>query len=274
MKKWSPDWKSKDVMNKVVNFFGRQIFVTGFIHCDPHPGNLFLRANPARLSEPQLVVLDHGLYLTCPQAFRKEYCTLWEAMFLRDIELLKSISARWGFKDPTFLATIQLQKPFNPHDVRELTTEEKQEVQRKLKERARNFLAHSTNIPEELVLVMRNMNIIRALNRELGTPVDRIGLMALWASKGLRSDADLSSYTHFERSHFYSDVRPFSLEPIVGGSDWHWRLLKFRFQIWFVLSIFWLGQKLRIRQLRDFLESRIEGVGGQGAKESFGEDLG
>jgi aarF domain-containing kinase len=42
--------------------FYAQIFAGGFVHCDPHPGNVLVRPHPGRPSEPQLVLLDHGLY--------------------------------------------------------------------------------------------------------------------------------------------------------------------------------------------------------------------
>ena len=33
-------------MDKLIRAFSDQIFVTGFVHCDPHPGNVFVRPNP------------------------------------------------------------------------------------------------------------------------------------------------------------------------------------------------------------------------------------
>jgi aarF domain-containing kinase len=38
-----------------------QIFDAGFVHCDPHPANLFIRPHALDPSRPQLVLLDHGL---------------------------------------------------------------------------------------------------------------------------------------------------------------------------------------------------------------------
>ena len=47
--------------------FSRMIFSNGFVHCDPHPGNVLV--NPvSQMStkkndrEFQIVLLDHGLY--------------------------------------------------------------------------------------------------------------------------------------------------------------------------------------------------------------------
>lgn len=43
------------------------IFQCGFVHCDPHPGNILVRCPGARDGEGtgdgvQIVLLDHGLY--------------------------------------------------------------------------------------------------------------------------------------------------------------------------------------------------------------------
>ena len=38
------------------------VFDGGFCHCDPHPGNVLVRARADDNTMPQLVLLDHGLY--------------------------------------------------------------------------------------------------------------------------------------------------------------------------------------------------------------------
>lgn len=53
------------------------IHVHGFVHCDPHPGNLFVRAHPED-GRWQLVVLDHGMYRRLTPQFRAAYCRLWK----------------------------------------------------------------------------------------------------------------------------------------------------------------------------------------------------
>ena len=52
-----------DVAHTLSRAFNEMIFVHGFIHCDPHPGNIFVR--PIRVgfrTRAQIVILDHGLY--------------------------------------------------------------------------------------------------------------------------------------------------------------------------------------------------------------------
>ncbi len=50
-------------MNKLIRAFSDQIFVTGFVHCDPHPGNVFVRPHPKNNKNFQIIILDHGLCL-------------------------------------------------------------------------------------------------------------------------------------------------------------------------------------------------------------------
>lgn len=41
------------------------IFVNGFVHCDPHPGNVLVRKGPDT-GKVEIVLLDHGLYQVGP----------------------------------------------------------------------------------------------------------------------------------------------------------------------------------------------------------------
>lgn len=41
--------------------YSEMIFVHGYVHCDPHPGNVLVRRNQIT-NEEEIVLLDHGLY--------------------------------------------------------------------------------------------------------------------------------------------------------------------------------------------------------------------
>eukprot|EP00966_Prymnesium_polylepis_P088648 2051481-Prymnesium_polylepis.1 len=81
--------------------FSLMIFGGGFVHCDPHSGNLLARPAPdaadaalhgrglwfgrrRRRPRVQLVVLDHGLYRELGEDFRLQYSTLWYSLLTRD----------------------------------------------------------------------------------------------------------------------------------------------------------------------------------------------
>lgn len=63
-------FNKKVVMHDLIRAFAEQIFVSGFIHCDPHPGNIFVRPNPNNNNKHQLVILDFGLSIGVSEKFR------------------------------------------------------------------------------------------------------------------------------------------------------------------------------------------------------------
>ena len=51
---------SFQLAQKLGILYSEMIFVNGFVHCDPHPGNILVRRSPKH--EVEIVFLDHGLY--------------------------------------------------------------------------------------------------------------------------------------------------------------------------------------------------------------------
>ena len=79
------------IIYKLGKLYSEMIFQRGYVHCDPHPGNVLVRNNPDTPSKRQLqiVLLDHGLYQTLTDNFRLTYCQLWEGLIERDREAIK-----------------------------------------------------------------------------------------------------------------------------------------------------------------------------------------
>jgi aarF domain-containing kinase len=57
-------------MTEVSKVFADMIYDHGFVHCDPHPGNVLVRAKPGTKNKAQIVLLDHGLYKELNQEFK------------------------------------------------------------------------------------------------------------------------------------------------------------------------------------------------------------
>uniref|UniRef100_A0A0A9BUQ2 ABC1 atypical kinase-like domain-containing protein n=1 Tax=Arundo donax TaxID=35708 RepID=A0A0A9BUQ2_ARUDO len=70
------------VAKALIELFGEMIFVHGFVHGDPHPGNILV--SPQGHGKFSLVLLDHGIYRELDQKFRLDYCQLWKALILLD----------------------------------------------------------------------------------------------------------------------------------------------------------------------------------------------
>jgi len=51
---------TSEISEKVGKLYSEMIFTHGFVHCDPHPGNLLVWNNPT--SGMEICLLDHGLY--------------------------------------------------------------------------------------------------------------------------------------------------------------------------------------------------------------------
>jgi aarF domain-containing kinase len=85
-----------EVMNSVCEVFAAQVFRWGFINADPHPSNVLIRRHPGKPTTHQVVLIDHGLSISLPPAFREQYLTLWQYLFENDVEGLKTICKGWG----------------------------------------------------------------------------------------------------------------------------------------------------------------------------------
>ncbi|KAK0410669.1 hypothetical protein QR680_005264 [Steinernema hermaphroditum] len=77
-----------DICQKIGTLFSEMIFVNGYIHCDPHPGNVLVNKNSE--GELDIVLLDHGLYATLQDDFRINYTKLWLALLKPDRDLIKA----------------------------------------------------------------------------------------------------------------------------------------------------------------------------------------
>ncbi|KAI8987496.1 ABC1 family-domain-containing protein [Mycotypha africana] len=191
-----------EAMKIAVEAFASQIFRSGFVHGDPHPGNVLVRKGPNKKNPVQVVLLDHGLYIQESEKFRKEYCLLWEALFMLDLEKIADICKEWGITDPNMFASITLQRPFTGkkalHTGVKIDIQDMYEMQLHMKERIKTFLKDQALFPRELIFISRNMNIVRANNKAMNSPVNRINIMARWAVRGIsRGEGSLSSWRSF-----------------------------------------------------------------------------
>ncbi|KAI0521117.1 ABC1 family-domain-containing protein [Xylaria bambusicola] len=191
---------SKDVMSTMVDLFSAQIFKWGVVHCDPHPGNIFIRRLPS--GKPELVLIDHGLYVYMEPKFRQQYALFWKSLMTFDNKTIADITEQWGIKAPDIFASATLMRPYEGGDgsakdalTRELSgktkAERHYEMQQRMKQGIRDVLADEDKWPKELVFIGRNMRIVQGNNQFMGSPVNRVKMMGNWASASLFQDRNL-----------------------------------------------------------------------------------
>ncbi|KAK3996979.1 ABC1 family-domain-containing protein [Cladorrhinum sp. PSN332] len=192
---------AKDVMQTMIDLFSAQIFKFGVVHCDPHPGNMFFRRLPN--GKPELVLIDHGLYVYMSDTFRHDYGRFWKALMTFDNKEISEIAQGWGVKGAEMFASATLMRPYEGGDKKmqkellkvmenKTASERSYEMQRKMKQGIRDMLQDEDKWPKELIFISRNMRIVQANNAVMGSPVNRIKIMGEWASRSLFQDRNLA----------------------------------------------------------------------------------
>ena len=192
----------KDVMTTMVDLFSAQMFLWGWVHCDPHPGNIFVRRQPSGKSE--LVLIDHGLYITMDPQFRYQYSRFWKALLTFDNGTLEEVVRSWGVSNADIFASATLMRPYKggsgelskTQQLDGLTKEEREkrmyEMQQALRKGVREILSDESRWPQELIFIGRNLRIVQGNNQYLGSPVNRLKVTAMWASRALAENKYLS----------------------------------------------------------------------------------
>lgn len=190
----------KEVMTTMVDLFSAQMFMWGYVHCDPHPGNIFIRRKPNGHSE--LVLIDHGLYINMSPTFRHQYSLFWKSLMTFDNATLKEVVKNWGVNNAELFASATLMKPYTGGEnqvskkLQQISNEKDRrkrqyEMQQTMRKGIREILADEKKWPRELIFIGRNLRIVQGNNQYLGSPVNRIKITGNWASKALTEDPNL-----------------------------------------------------------------------------------
>ncbi|OAA72231.1 ABC1 domain protein [Cordyceps fumosorosea ARSEF 2679] len=190
---------TKEVMSTVTDLFAAQIFQWGVVHCDPHPGNVFVRRLPSGRAE--VVLIDHGLYVYMTPTFRRQYAEFWKALMTFDNETIARVTSAWGIRGADFFASATLMRPYeggsgSTRDAidgasRMSPAERHHAMEQRMKQGLRDMLADEDRWPKELLFISRNMRIVQSNNQYMGSPVNRIKVMGTWASGSLFRDPAL-----------------------------------------------------------------------------------
>ena len=183
-----------------------------------------------------------------------------------DNETIGEIAGSWGIGNADLFASATLLKPYQGgnKDIATLMGGAKAggpktayEASQQAREKIAEFIVNQEQMPRELVFIGRNLRIVQGNNQSLGAPVNRLKIIANWASYALTRSV---KHAGLERS----------FKDRLQG--W-WQHAVFKVVVLGLDAAFWWG---RIRQIvfggigfEEEMENRMRRV----AKEEFGVEL-
>lgn len=234
----------KEAMTKLTTCLAEQLFLTGFVHADPHPGNVFIRRNPKNKNQSQVVLLDHGLYKDVPDHIRTFYCRIYRGFVTGHYNEIKDACTEVGIKDWKGMAFIVFMRPLDMEfftdegatlgDAYEMMKDKKKLqrfMQKVMSDHMEEVMELLQQIPREFLLILRNNNLIRSINRELGAPVNRFTLFGRQAIRGLRDSRHALPWYRRYAEFFYYEFALKRLEAQMWFESFYFRLM-------FTLGIF------------------------------------
>ena len=191
---------SRDEVSATLSrIFNEMIFGTNApLHCDPHGGNISIRANASRRYPYNfdVILYDHGLYREIPQKLRRDYAKMWLAVIDGDEKRMRKYAYEVaGITDeqfPLFASAI------TGRDYRVLTAkagvsstsrgaEEKEAINEAFGEGLLQQLVQLLGrVPRIILLILKTNDLTRSLDEGLQTrqgPMRAFLILARYASR-------------------------------------------------------------------------------------------
>lgn len=86
------------VSNRIGQLYSEMIFNTGFVHSDPHPGNILVHKSP-NSKRLHIILLDHGLYANLSDQFRSNYSKFWLSILDVDRSAMRQSALNLGIQE-------------------------------------------------------------------------------------------------------------------------------------------------------------------------------
>lgn len=201
------------VAQLVQRVFAAMIFKHGFVHCDPHPGNILVTPDGG------IALLDHGVYRDLSPKLRADYSALWVAVLGGSKKATQEACGRLGV-DPhmwRFVSLILTLATGGTEEgghggsgggltdgeralgIADLSNEEKVEALRRLSQLGslEQQMSLFEQWPADLLLVLKTNNLLRYVNDALGHPINRF--KCVFVGGGERREPSSAAWDCFRR---------------------------------------------------------------------------
>ncbi|KAH1263123.1 putative serine/threonine-protein kinase abkB [Glycine max] len=155
------------VAKSLTELFAEMIFVHGYIHGDPHPGNILV--SPEGCNGFSLVLLDHAVYTVLDEEFRKDFCQLWEALILKDSMKIMRLGERFcAGKYSRYLPIIFTGTTIESKNAVGISIEEKETLKHELKSLLfEDLSSFMESLPPDFIAIMRIDALLRYIIRKM-----------------------------------------------------------------------------------------------------------
>ena len=178
--------KVEEISYLLTNTFYKQIFDYGFVHSDPHQGNLFIRKERLSHNNPKvvtkLVILDHGLYMNLEKDFIRSYSMLWRGIFNQNVDQISEAALKLGIDNTKVFVSMLTGRNFNEvmdsdnkYDTKirlHMKKVNPEKVRKWMDENYTEMLRIFEEGPPELPLLFKITDYLRAIDNKIGKPID------------------------------------------------------------------------------------------------------
>uniref|UniRef100_A0A7G3AXI4 Protein kinase domain-containing protein n=1 Tax=Lutzomyia longipalpis TaxID=7200 RepID=A0A7G3AXI4_LUTLO len=161
------------ISNYLGVLYANMIFVNGFVHSDPHPGNILVAKTDK--GETQVMLLDHGLYSTLSDQFRYDYSQLWLSILRVDRLAMRQFSEKLGIRGNLYgiFACMVTGRPWEAvvaGIVRtKQSTREKNLIQKETSLVLPQIADVLEHVDRQMLLILKTNDLIRSIETTLGT---------------------------------------------------------------------------------------------------------
>lgn len=161
------------VSKYVSEIYAEMIFYNGYVHCDPHPGNVLVKKNKIN-GRDEVILLDHGLYTQLTNDFRHNYAQFWNSILNADVEGIKNSADSLGVGQLYGLfACMATGRSWNSIQKGIDKAEKNSAESKEIKENAARYIKEIADVlafvNRQMILIFKTNDLLRNIEFTLGT---------------------------------------------------------------------------------------------------------
>nr|CAG4636916.1 EOG090X047B [Ceriodaphnia reticulata] len=221
----------KEISRKITTLFSDMIFLQGYVHCDPHPGNLKIELN----NEGKVIMhlLDHGLYVQLPTEFKENYANLWMSIIRSNEREIEKNAHKLGVGELYgHFACMVSGRTWNAImggiEKQKKTSAEQEEIKDDASRYVVEIMEVLHRVPREMLLIFKTNDLLRGLNATLGVN-DNIASFVTMS----RSCAN----ANYLKEYSQCNSLPCKIRAVLSHYVAHFRITAYEMFLWWVHSL-------------------------------------